>query len=104
MKMKTSANRGPAGTKHFPQRTCVAFREVKNKREMLRLVRLPNGSVEVDETGKKNGRGAYICPTRHCWDKALKEKQLERTLKTVIKEANLRELGLAGQSLIKGDN
>jgi predicted RNA-binding protein YlxR (DUF448 family) len=90
--------------KHVPQRTCVACRQVKNKREMVRLVRLPDGSVEVDETGKRNGRGAYICPTRHCWDKALKEKQLERTLKTVIKAANLRELGLAGESQIKGEN
>jgi predicted RNA-binding protein YlxR (DUF448 family) len=101
MKMKTTAN---AGTKRIPQRTCIACRQVRNKREMLRLVRLPDGRVEVDETGKKNGRGAYICPTHHCWDKALREKQLERTLKTVIKEANLRELGLAGQSLIKGEN
>jgi predicted RNA-binding protein YlxR (DUF448 family) len=104
MKTKTSAKPGLTGTKHAPQRTCVACRQVKNKREMVRLVRLPEGGVIVDRTGKRNGRGAYICPTRNCWDKALAEKQLERTLKTTISEENLRELGLTGQSLIKGDN
>ena len=102
--MKISRNNESVGVKHSPQRTCVACRQVKTKREMMRLVRMPDGSVEVDNTGKKNGRGAYICPTRDCWDKALAEKQLERTLKTVLNEVNRRELGMAGQSLIKGEN
>jgi len=102
--MKNSLNTNSAGAKHTPQRTCVACRQVKTKREMVRLVRIPDGSIEVDDTGRKSGRGAYICPTRDCWDKALVEKHLERTLRTDIKEANRRELELAGQSLIKGEN
>lgn len=94
----------PIGTKHSPQRTCIGCREVKNKREMVRLVRLPEGNVKVDETGKEKGRGAYICPSRECWEKALTGKQLERTLKTIITKDTLNELGIAGQSLIKGEN
>ena len=104
MTMKTSRHKESAGIKHTPQRTCVGCRQIKNKREMVRLVRLPDGSVEVDDTGKKNGRGAYICPTRDCWEKALAGKQLERTLKTVLRDTSRRELEIAGQSLIKGEN
>lgn len=51
---------------------------------MVRLVRLPDGHVEVDETGKKSGRGAYLCGTRACWDKALQSRVLEYALKTAI--------------------
>jgi predicted RNA-binding protein YlxR (DUF448 family) len=77
---------------------------VKSKREMMRLVRLPDGGVAVDETGKKSGRGAYICPARDCWEKALAGKQLERTLKTTINKDKHKELGIASRSLIKGEN
>jgi predicted RNA-binding protein YlxR (DUF448 family) len=101
--MKTSNRKESAGIKHTPQRTCVGCRQVKNKREMVRLVRLPDGSVAVDETGKKSGRGAYICPARDCWEKALEGKQLERTLKTTINKDNRNELGIASRSLIKGE-
>lgn len=104
MLMKTSTNKESTKTKSAPQRTCVGCRQVKDKREMLRLVRLTDGSVEIDKTGKKNGRGAYICPSPDCWDKALKGKQLERTLKTSISQANYTELGTASQSLVKGEN
>ena len=59
---------------------------------MVRIVRAPTGFVQVDETGKKSGRGAYLCRERACWDKALKNKQLEHALKTVITPEDLEAL------------
>lgn len=70
--------------KHMPQRTCVACRQVKPARELMRIVRLPSGGVEFDDTGKKPGRGAYLCPYRTCWELALSSKRLEHALKTNI--------------------
>jgi predicted RNA-binding protein YlxR (DUF448 family) len=57
---------------------------VNAKRGLTRIVRTPLGTVEIDETGKKAGRGAYLCRTRDCWDNALKKKSLEYALKTAI--------------------
>jgi hypothetical protein len=57
--------------KHIPQRTCVACRQIKPKRELIRIVRTPDGVIRVDETGKANGRGIYLCRNRTCWDKAV---------------------------------
>ncbi len=70
--------------KHVPQRTCVACRATEAKRGLVRVVRGTEGTVQIDETGKKSGRGAYVCRTRECWDKALKGKTLEYALKTAI--------------------
>jgi len=70
--------------RHVPQRTCVACRTTGAKRGLVRVVRSSEGRVEVDETGKKPGRGAYLCRTRECWDRALKGKVLEYALKTAI--------------------
>lgn len=70
--------------RHVPQRTCVACRTTGAKRGLVRVVRSGEGRVEVDETGKKPGRGAYLCRTRECWDRALKGKVLEYALKTAI--------------------
>lgn len=72
--------------KHVPQRTCIACHQVKPKRELLRIVRTPEGHVEMDPTGKKSGRGAYLCATRSCWTTALKKKRLEQELETTISE------------------
>jgi uncharacterized protein len=70
--------------RHVPQRTCVACRSTEAKRGLVRVVRSAAGTVEVDETGKKAGRGAYLHKSRECWDKALKGKVLEYALKTAI--------------------
>jgi uncharacterized protein len=70
--------------RHVPQRTCVACRTTGAKRGLVRVVRSAEGRVEVDETGKKPGRGAYLCRTRECWDRALQGKVLEYALKTAI--------------------
>ena len=80
--------------KHVPQRTCVACRTVRSKRELVRVVRTSEGAVMVDETGKRNGRGAYLCRQRVCWETALEQNQLERALKTTLvaeTKAQLRE-------------
>jgi predicted RNA-binding protein YlxR (DUF448 family) len=57
--------------KHVPQRTCSACRAVKPKRDLIRIVRTPEGTVAVDETGKASGRGAYLCRARACWEKGI---------------------------------
>ncbi|HHT84280.1 MAG: RNase P modulator RnpM [Bacillota bacterium] len=63
-----------------PQRTCLGCREVKPKRELLRIVRTPEGGVEFDPTGKKLGRGAYVCPKADCVAEIAKTKRLGRAL------------------------
>jgi predicted RNA-binding protein YlxR (DUF448 family) len=70
--------------KHVPQRTCVACRTARPKRELIRIVRAPEGTVTIDETGKHKGRGAYLCRQRICWETALTNRQLERALKTTF--------------------
>ena len=69
--------------KHVPQRTCVACREVLSKRSLIRIARTETG-VEIDPTGKRAGRGAYLHDRRECWDKALKDSLLDRALKTTL--------------------
>lgn len=72
------------GIKKIPARQCCGCREMKNKREMFRVIRTPEGEIVLDATGKKNGRGAYICPSSECLKKAVKSKGLERSLKVSI--------------------
>ena len=71
-------------SKHVPQRTCVGCRAIRPKREMVRIVRTPDGGVEIDETGKMSGRGAYLCRRQECWDIALKKDRLQHALKTSL--------------------
>ncbi len=70
-------------------RTCNGCGAVKNKFEFIRVVRLPDGNVVLDKTGKLSGRGAYVCHDPKCIEKALKTGKLERTLKTKIPEGIL---------------
>lgn len=72
--------------KKIPQRQCMGCRERREKREMIRVVRTPEGSVSLDFSGKMNGRGAYICPKPECLKKAIRSKSLERSLETSIPE------------------
>jgi hypothetical protein len=68
--------------KHIPQRTCIACRAVRAKRELVRVVRTTARRVEADPTGKKTGRGAYLCRQRECWETALAQRgRLELALK-----------------------
>lgn len=70
--------------KKIPMRQCVGCREMKAKRELIRVIKTSENQIFVDATGKKNGRGAYLCPNRECLDKAVKNKGLERSLKTAV--------------------
>ena len=82
-----------ARPRHVPTRTCVACRQSNAKRELVRIVRVSDGSVTIDLSGKRSGRGAYLCSTRQCWDAGLKGGALPRALKIEkIPEENLHVL------------
>lgn len=83
---------GPTRHKHIPTRTCVACRNSLPKRELVRIVRTPEGQIMIDPTGKKSGRGAYLCRRRNCWEQALKNKNLEYALRTTLNDAERDEL------------
>ncbi len=70
--------------KKIPQRQCMGCRERKPKRDMIRVVRMTDGTVNLDFGGKMNGRGAYVCPNVECLQKARKSRALERCLETEI--------------------
>ena len=72
--------------KKIPQRQCMGCRERKEKRELIRVVRSPEGEVSLDFRGKASGRGAYICPNMECLKKAIRSKALERSLEVPIPE------------------
>ncbi len=78
--------------KKIPLRKCVGCCEMKPKRELVRVVKSPEGEISLDTTGKKNGRGAYICPEKECLDKARKAKRLEKALETQIPTAVYEDL------------
>lgn len=78
----------PPRPRHVPQRTCVACKQVRPKRELLRIVRTPQGHVELDPTGKKAGRGTYLCARRSCWDLALKKHRLEHEFELALDPAD----------------
>jgi len=86
--------------KHIPQRTCVACRKVNAKRELVRLVRNFDGSVEVDTSGKKAGRGAYLCRAQDCWEIGLEGGRLEHTLRTTLTQDNREQLVKQGEALL----
>ena len=69
-----------------PQRMCNGCGEMKPKKEMIRVVRSPEGEISIDLTGKKSGRGAYVCRNLECLKKARKTKRIERSLETAIPE------------------
>ncbi len=78
---------GKKGTeKKVPLRQCTGCREMKPKKELIRVIRTPEENVELDVTGRKNGRGAYICFCAECLRKARKSRGLERSLKIHIPE------------------
>ena len=68
----------------IPMRMCVGCREMKEKRELIRIVRTPEGETLIDPTGKKSGRGAYVCRSPECLKRAIKQKQLERQLEITL--------------------
>lgn len=85
--------------KHVPLRTCVACRDSKPKRELVRVVRTSTETVEVDRTGKKNGRGAYLCPAQECWHLAQQKRSLNHALEITMTPAHWEDLWEYAQSL-----
>ena len=73
-----------AAIKKIPQRKCTGCGEMKDKKELIRIIRTPEDNIELDLTGRKNGRGAYLCNSKECFAKARKNKGLERSLKMAI--------------------
>jgi predicted RNA-binding protein YlxR (DUF448 family) len=70
--------------KHIPQRMCVVCRETNAKRTLTRIVRTPDAGVQVDPTGKRSGRGAYVCDKSTCWQRAAESDVLEKALRTTL--------------------
>ncbi|MGC9521849.1 MAG: RNase P modulator RnpM [Anaerolineae bacterium] len=85
--------------KHVPLRTCVACRETKPKRDLVRIVLTPEGHITVDETGKQNGRGAYLCRRRLCWQKALQRGSLSRALRAQLSPQDIALLEAYAESM-----
>ncbi len=79
-------------TRRIPQRTCVGCEAKKAKKQLLRIVRTPDGEIDIDPGGKKSGRGVYICPDIACLEKAMKAKRLEKALEQEIPDDILEKL------------
>ncbi|HEY8499559.1 MAG TPA: YlxR family protein [Clostridia bacterium] len=78
--------------KKVPLRRCIGCMEMKEKKELIRVVKSPEGEIFLDETGRKNGRGAYLCKNLSCFRKAQKSKALNREFKTEIPDDIYRSL------------
>lgn len=82
-----------AHTKHIPQRTCIACRQKFEKRRLTRIVSTADSGVIIDPTGKRNGRGAYVCDQPACWDRLLqKQGLLDQALKTSVTAEELTSM------------
>lgn len=99
--MQTRKKSGGSRPKHVPQRTCIACRKVDPKRTLFRLVRDADGHVSLDPTGKRAGRGAYVCDDPVCWEQALKRHGLERALRIeALRTEDKAELEQFAQTLV----
>ena len=88
--------------KHSPQRTCAVCAVKTDKRSLVRIVRTPEGAVLVDETGKRNGRGAYLCKRSGCWDAAAaRPRRLSAALRAEIAPGDLEQIAAYGATLAK---
>ena len=78
--------------KELPKRTCIGCNQVKLKEELIRIVKNKEGQIFVDKSGRANGRGAYICNSKECLEKAIKSKRLDRTFEAKIDEKVYEDL------------
>jgi predicted RNA-binding protein YlxR (DUF448 family) len=95
--------RRKAISQHIPQRTCVACRQARPKRELIRLVRTTDSGVDVDRQGKTAGRGAYLCHRLECWEVGLKNHRLDYALRTTLSAQNREELWQQARDIMEGD-
>ncbi len=89
--------KGPV--KNTPYRTCIACRKLKPKRELIRLMRTTEGTIQIDTEKGKTGRGSYLCATRECWQTGLKGSRLEHALRAMLTPDNREELARFSQGL-----
>lgn len=78
----------------IPLRTCIGCNLTKQKKELLRIVKTPEGEIKVDQTGKLNGRGAYLCHNKDCFSQAMKKGKIEHSLKLTLSLEKEKELEL----------
>ncbi len=90
--------------KKIPMRMCVGCREMKEKKTLIRVVRSPEGDVSLDPTGKKSGRGAYVCRDPECLKRAIKQRQLERQLDAALSPETAEALQTELERLTGEDN
>lgn len=88
--------------KKIPLRKCVGCHESKPKKELIRIVRSSEGEISVDATGKKQGRGAYICPSEACLKKALKAKAFDKTFEAKVPDEIYSKLASELSEALKG--
>ncbi|MFH1169489.1 MAG: YlxR family protein [Chloroflexota bacterium] len=100
--MKSISNPRPSLAKATPLRTCVSCRQVKDKREMMRLIRTTDRVIEIDIRHRRDGRGAYLCRDTKCWEAGLKGDRLERALRTSLTSENREQLLKQAQELLEG--
>ena len=79
-------------TRSIPQRTCIACRQVRDKKDLVRLVSTEDGIAEIDVLSRKPGRGAYLCPRKACWELALRKNRLDYALRTRLGDDNRQAL------------
>lgn len=89
--------------KRVPLRTCVQCRKVRPKRDLIRVVRTPQGDIEIDERGKAAGRGAYLCRDRACWQSAVSQDRLDYALKVKLSPEHKEHLLEYGERLPHAD-
>ncbi len=78
--------------KKIPTRKCVGCGEMRDKKDLIRVIKAPDGEIRLDTTGRANGRGAYICNSAECLKKAVKNRGLEKSLKAQIPEDILEQM------------
>jgi len=95
------ATSGKLARKHVPQRTCVVCRETSAKRSLMRIVRTADAGVQVDPSGKRNGRGAYLCNQPSCWQRAIETDVLEKALRTSLTDEDKQRLREASAQVLE---
>jgi predicted RNA-binding protein YlxR (DUF448 family) len=96
--MSPSASAKPR--KHIPERTCVICRHKATKRSLIRLVRTLDQGVQIDPSGKRNGRGAYLCHRAECWQRALSGEALAKALRTALTDEDRARLQAAAAQFV----
>ncbi len=90
--------------RHVPLRTCIACRQQRAKRDLVRVVRTPEGTIEIDSRGKRSGRGAYLCPSHQCLERALTEGILGRALRCQVTAEQVGTLKSVVGEMLEGSS